>query len=158
VQPNRRQPSPQGDSVAQKLAPRIETEVTRVMQSSIAPMLECLARTMTRVTSVSMRGASFCATESETAFTTGGCCIALMKKVESDMERHFKAQINHYETQRQSDTAKIEEMSAVVALVRGQQRNGFGQATQGGRHLLDLCGITLALGGPDQPLRNPAPE
>ncbi|KAJ5264038.1 hypothetical protein N7505_007959 [Penicillium chrysogenum] len=70
------------DSVAQKLAPRIETEVTRVMQSSIAPMLECLARTT--------------------------------KKVESDMERHFKAQINHYETQRQSDTAKIEEMSAAL--------------------------------------------
>ncbi|CAP98439.1 Uncharacterized protein EN45_014860 [Penicillium chrysogenum] len=70
------------DSVAQKLAPRIETEVTRVMQSSIAPMLESLARTT--------------------------------KKVESDMERHFKAQINHYETQRQSDTAKIEEMSAAL--------------------------------------------
>jgi hypothetical protein len=36
------------------------------------------------------------------------------KKVESDMERHFKAQINHYETQRRSDTAKIEEMSAAL--------------------------------------------
>lgn len=70
------------DSVAQKLAPRIEAEVTRVMQSSIAPMIESLARTT--------------------------------KKVESDMERHFQAQINHYEAQRQSDTAKIEEMSAVL--------------------------------------------
>ncbi|CAG8341169.1 unnamed protein product [Penicillium nalgiovense] len=70
------------DSVAQKLAPRIETEVTRIMQSSIGPMLESLARTT--------------------------------KKVESDMERHFKAQINHYEAQRQSDTAKIEEMSAAL--------------------------------------------
>lgn len=70
------------DSVAQKLAPRIEAEVTRVMQSSIAPMIESLARTT--------------------------------KKVESDMERHFQAQISHYESQRQSDTAKIEEMSAVL--------------------------------------------
>ncbi|EKV13009.1 WD40/YVTN repeat-like-containing domain [Penicillium digitatum] len=70
------------DSVAQKLAPRIEVEVTRVMQSSITPMIESLARTT--------------------------------KKVESDMERHFQAQINHYEAQRQSDTAKIEEMSAVL--------------------------------------------
>ncbi|OQE87942.1 hypothetical protein PENNAL_c0018G00933 [Penicillium nalgiovense] len=70
------------DSVAQKLAPRIETEVTRIMQSSIGPMLESLASTT--------------------------------KKVELDMERHFKAQINHYEAQRQSDTAKIEEMSAAL--------------------------------------------
>ncbi|KAJ5383366.1 hypothetical protein N7517_001277 [Penicillium concentricum] len=70
------------DSVAQKLAPRIEAEVTRVMQSSIAPMIESLARTT--------------------------------KKVESDMERHFQAQINQYEAQRQSDTAKIEEISAVL--------------------------------------------
>ncbi|KAJ5189746.1 hypothetical protein N7472_008760 [Penicillium cf. griseofulvum] len=70
------------DSIAQKLAPRIETEVTRVMQSSIAPMIESLARTT--------------------------------KKVESDMERHFQAQINKYEAQRQSDTAKIDEMSAVL--------------------------------------------
>ncbi|CAG8882980.1 unnamed protein product [Penicillium egyptiacum] len=70
------------DSVAQKLAPRIEAEVTRVMQSSIAPMLESLARTT--------------------------------KKVESDMERHFKTQISHYETQRQSDIAKIEEMSTAL--------------------------------------------
>ncbi|KAJ5959113.1 uncharacterized protein N7479_006263 [Penicillium vulpinum] len=70
------------DSVAQKLAPRIEAEVTRVMQSSIGPMVESLAH--------------------------------ITKKVESDMERHFQAQINHYEAQRQSDTAKIEEMSAVL--------------------------------------------
>lgn len=34
----------------------------------------------------------------------------------------------------------------LVALVRDQQRNGVGQATQDGRHLLDLCGISLALG------------
>ncbi|KAF9238606.1 hypothetical protein DTO027I6_7656 [Penicillium roqueforti] len=70
------------DSVAQKLAPRIEAEVTRVMQSSIAPMIESLAR--------------------------------ITKKVESDMERHFQEQINYYEAQRQSDTAKIEEMSALL--------------------------------------------
>jgi hypothetical protein len=70
------------DSVAEKLAPRIETEVSRVMDSSVAPMIESLARTT--------------------------------KKVESDMERHFKAQIEHYETQRLSDSAKLEEMSAVL--------------------------------------------
>ncbi|KAJ5794400.1 hypothetical protein N7457_000999 [Penicillium paradoxum] len=70
------------DSVAQKLAPHIETEVTRVMQSSIAPMIESLARTT--------------------------------KKVESDMERHFQAQIKHYEAQRLNDNAKIEEMSAIL--------------------------------------------
>ncbi|KGO71092.1 hypothetical protein PITC_080290 [Penicillium italicum] len=70
------------DSITQKLAPGIEAEVSRVMQSSIAPMIESLARTT--------------------------------KKVESDMERHFQAQISHYEAQRQSDTAKIEEMSAVL--------------------------------------------
>ncbi|CAI7658490.1 unnamed protein product [Penicillium viridicatum] len=70
------------DSVAQKLAPRIEAEVTRVMQSSIAPMIESLARTT--------------------------------KKVESDMEHHFQAQVSHYEAQRQRDTAKIEEMSTVL--------------------------------------------
>lgn len=39
------------DSIAQKLAPRIETEVTRVMQSSIAPMIESLARTTKKVES-----------------------------------------------------------------------------------------------------------
>lgn len=70
------------DSIAQKLAPRIETEVTRVMQSSIAPMIESLARTT--------------------------------KKVESDLERHLQAQVKHYEAQRLSDNAKIEEMSAVL--------------------------------------------
>ncbi|KXG52666.1 uncharacterized protein PGRI_079220 [Penicillium griseofulvum] len=70
------------DSVAQKLAPRIEAEVTRVMQSSIAPMIESLARTT--------------------------------QKVESDMERHFQAQVQQYEAQRQSDAAKIDEMSAVL--------------------------------------------
>ncbi|KAJ5343319.1 hypothetical protein MYU51_021483 [Penicillium brevicompactum] len=37
------------ESLAQKLAPRIETEVTRVMQTSIGPMLEALGRTTTKV-------------------------------------------------------------------------------------------------------------
>ncbi|CAG7937496.1 unnamed protein product [Penicillium olsonii] len=37
------------ESLAQKLAPRIETEVTRVMQTSIAPMLETLGRTTQKV-------------------------------------------------------------------------------------------------------------
>ena len=70
------------ESLAQKLAPRIETEVTRVMQTSIAPMLESLARTT--------------------------------QKVEKEMERHFQAQIKHYEAQRKSDSAKIEEMSLAL--------------------------------------------
>lgn len=70
------------ESLALKLAPRIETEIARVMQASIAPMLESLGRTT--------------------------------QKVEKDMERHFQAQIKHYEAQRQSDNAKIEEMSAVL--------------------------------------------
>lgn len=37
------------ESLAQKLAPRIETEVTRVMQTSIGPMLETLGRTTMKV-------------------------------------------------------------------------------------------------------------
>jgi hypothetical protein len=37
------------ESLAQKLAPRIETEVTRVMQTSIGPMLETLGRTTQKV-------------------------------------------------------------------------------------------------------------
>jgi WD40 repeat protein len=39
------------DSVAQKLSPRIEAEVVRVMQSSLAPMLESLGRTTQKVES-----------------------------------------------------------------------------------------------------------
>ncbi|KAJ5576375.1 hypothetical protein N7535_003301 [Penicillium sp. DV-2018c] len=70
------------DSVAEKLAPRIGKEVSRVMDSSVAPMLESLARHT--------------------------------KKVESDMERHFKAQIEHYEAQRLRDSAKLEEMTALL--------------------------------------------
>ncbi|KAJ5145575.1 uncharacterized protein N7515_000139 [Penicillium bovifimosum] len=70
------------DSVVAKLVPRIETEVRRVMDPSVAPMIESLAQRT--------------------------------KKVESDMERHIKAQIEQYEAQRLKDSAKIEEMSAVL--------------------------------------------
>ncbi|KAJ5584154.1 uncharacterized protein N7459_003954 [Penicillium hispanicum] len=70
------------DSVAQKLGPRIDTEVSKAVQTSVAPLVENLARST--------------------------------KKVEVDLERHFQAQINRYEVQRQSDHAKLEEMENVM--------------------------------------------
>ncbi|KAJ5833097.1 hypothetical protein N7474_001408 [Penicillium riverlandense] len=57
------------------------------------------------------------------------------KKAETDMENHFQAQIKRYEAQRQSDNAKIEEMSVMlrdlsntVASLVVTQRQGQGQS------------------------------
>jgi hypothetical protein len=70
------------DSVAQNLAPRLETEISKAVQSSVAPLIENLALST--------------------------------KKIETDMERQFQAQIRHYEAQRQSDNAKLDEMAAML--------------------------------------------
>ncbi|KAJ5105198.1 hypothetical protein NUU61_002545 [Penicillium alfredii] len=86
------------DSVAQKLAPRIEIELSKTVQSSIAPMIENLTRST--------------------------------KKVEADLEQKFQAQIKHYEAQRQSNNAKIEEMSA---LLRGLSNTVSSLAANQGR-------------------------
>ncbi|KAJ5126152.1 hypothetical protein N7526_008329 [Penicillium atrosanguineum] len=70
------------DSVAQTLAPRLETEVSKAVQGSIAPLIETLSLST--------------------------------KKIETDMERQFQAQIRYYEAQRQSDNAKLEEMASML--------------------------------------------
>jgi len=70
------------DSVAQNLAPRLETEISKAVQGSIAPLVENLSLST--------------------------------KKIEADIERHFQAQIRHYEAQRQSDSAKLEEMATML--------------------------------------------
>ncbi|KAJ5661697.1 uncharacterized protein N7477_009313 [Penicillium maclennaniae] len=70
------------DSVAENLAPRLETEVSKAVQGSIAPLIETLSLST--------------------------------KKIETDMERQFQAQIRYYEAQRQSDNAKLEEMATML--------------------------------------------
>jgi hypothetical protein len=70
------------DVVAQNLAPRLETEISKAVQSSIAPLIENLALST--------------------------------KKIETDMERQYQAQIRYYEAQRQSDNAKLEEMATML--------------------------------------------
>lgn len=70
------------DSVAQNLAPRLETEISKAVQGSIAPLIETLSLST--------------------------------KKIETDMERQFQAQIRYYEAQRQSDNAKLEEMATML--------------------------------------------
>lgn len=70
------------ESVSQRLAPYLESEVAKAVQSSVAPLLDGITRHT--------------------------------KKVESDMERYFKAQLQHYESQRQNDHAKLEEMTTML--------------------------------------------
>lgn len=110
------------DTVVQKLASRVEAEVSKTVHNSMAPVIEGLMRST--------------------------------KKIEADMERHFQAQIKHYEAQRQSDHAKLEEMSTML---RNLSNTVATLAAQGPQ---DEAGTRPSAGRPKEnvPQQQPAPR
>ncbi|KAJ5619623.1 hypothetical protein N7510_003607 [Penicillium lagena] len=127
--------------VSQQLGATITEELRQALPKAVTNALQQPAVMKSVSDSVAQKVAP--RVEAEVSKTVQSSIVPLIeslarstKKVETDMENHFQAQIKRYEAQRQSDNAKIEEMSVMlrdlsntVASLAVSQRQGQGQSS-----------------------------